>query len=157
MVLLAAKVERANRDSQCHQPTSTPTTADGKHINQEKLKQCEGEPIATLQRPQLMEELWRRCQQQQKDERRHDLYHELMTDICQKWSLSNRFEQPSADKEETGQSEQEKRGIEPQKRVAQAEMADMRIDHEDHRESTHRINVFYPLPSHILCKSTKKA
>ena len=32
----------------------------------------------------------------------------------------------------------------------------MRIYHENHRKSPHRINVFYPLFSHYKCKSTKK-
>ena len=32
----------------------------------------------------------------------------------------------------------------------------MRIDHEDHRESSHRINVFYTLLRHFNGKDTEK-
>ena len=32
----------------------------------------------------------------------------------------------------------------------------MRIDHEDHRKSPHRIYVFYPLIYHLECKDTNK-
>ena len=30
-------------------------------------------------------------------------------------------------------------------------------DHENHRESPHRIDVFYSLSCHICCKSNKKS
>ena len=32
----------------------------------------------------------------------------------------------------------------------------MRIDDENHRESPHRINIFYPLFGHYVCKDTEK-
>ena len=35
-------------------------------------------------------------------------------------------------------------------------MADMRKHHENHRESSHRIDVFYSLSSHFDCKITEK-
>ena len=36
-------------------------------------------------------------------------------------------------------------------------MTDMRLDHEDHRESPHRIDVFYPLLRHSKCKNKEKS
>ena len=65
------------------------------------------------------------------------------------------LKQPSTDEEETRQAKQEKHRIKSQQGIAQTEVADMRIDHEDHRESPHRINVFYPLFWHYACKDTE--
>ena len=65
------------------------------------------------------------------------------------------LKQPTADKEETRQTKQEEHGIEAQQGIAETEMADMRIDDENHRKSSHRINVFYPLFCHYACKDTE--
>ena len=46
--------------------------------------------------------------------------------------------------------------VEAHQRTIQAEIADMGIDHENHRKSPHRINICYPLLCHINCKSTEK-
>lgn len=65
------------------------------------------------------------------------------------------FKQPSADKEETGQTEQEKNIIPPHPHISQAKTANMRIDNENHGKSPHRINIFYPLFGHYDCKDTE--
>ena len=69
--------------------------------------------------------------------------------------MGSRLKQPTADKEETRQTKQEEHGIEAQQGIAETEMADMRIDDENHRKSSHRINVFNSLCSHFDCKNTQ--
>ena len=103
-----------------------------------------------------MKELWWWCQQQKEDKCWYNLNHELLSGNLTERLATDRFEQPSADKEETWQTKQEECGIITQERVPHAKMAYMRIDHENHRESPHRINVFYPLLSHDECKDTNK-
>ena len=68
----------------------------------------------------------------------------------------DRFEQPAANHEETGQAKEVEDTVEPHQRTIQAEIADMGIDHENHGESPHRINVFNPLLCHSTGKITKK-
>ena len=69
--------------------------------------------------------------------------------------MGSRLKQPTADKEETRQTKQEKHRIESQQGIAKTEVADMRIDHENHRESPHHIDVFNPLLRHYACKDTE--
>ena len=69
----------------------------------------------------------------------------------------NLIKQPATDKEETRQTEDEKHIIPPHRPVTQTIAADVRIHHENHRESPHRIDVFYPLCSHINGKGTEKS
>ena len=99
-----------------------------------------------------MEELWRRCQEEQEGEGGDNLNHELMGD-GRPHSL---IEQPPADKEETGQAEEEENGVEPHRRIAIAEMQDMRIDDENHRESSHRIDIGYTLRFHLALQKYRK-
>ena len=66
------------------------------------------------------------------------------------------FKQPTADKEEAGQPKQEKHIIPTHPHVSQTKAANMRIDDENHRKSSHRINIFYPLFGHYVCKDTEK-
>ena len=65
------------------------------------------------------------------------------------------FKQPSADKEEAGQSKQKKHIIPPHPHISQAKTTNMRIDNENHGKSSHRINIFYPLFGHYDCKDTE--
>ena len=90
-----------------------------------------------------MEELRWRCQQQEEDERRHDLHHELMTNDGLERAPANRLEQPPTDKEEARQTKQEKNAIVSYEGVSQTEMANMGIDDENHRESPHSVNIGY--------------
>ena len=102
-----------------------------------------------------MKELWWWSQQEKEDECRQQLYHHLATGYLPKWFSSHRLEQPTTYEEETRQTKQEKHSVEAQQGIAQTEVADMRIDDEDHCESPHRINVFYPLFHHYVCKDTE--
>lgn len=97
-----------------------------------------------------MKELWRWSQQKQKDKSRDDLHHELFAGYRRKRSRGNKLKQPTTQHKETRQAKQEECAIITQQRIPQTEMADMRIDHEDHRESSHRIDVFYPFGCHLL-------
>ena len=81
--------------------------------------------------------------------------HHLTTGYLPKRLSSHRFKQPTTDKEETRQTKQEEHGIEAQQGIAETEMADMRIDDENHRKSSHRINILYPLFDHYACKDTE--
>ena len=51
------------------------------------------------------------------------------------------FKQPTAYKEEAGQPKQEKHIIPTHPHVSQTKAANMRIDDENHRKSSHRINI----------------
>ena len=79
-----------------------------------------------------------------------------MTNHLLKRSFGNRFKQPAANHEEARQTKQIKYAIISHQRPFHAEIADMRIHHENHRKSPHRIDVFYPLLRHNLCKGTNK-
>lgn len=74
-----------------------------------------------------------------------------------KWSLCDWFEQPSADHKETGQSKEEEHAIKSHQRSIHAKITDMSIDYENHRKSSHRINVCYPLFGHLRCKNKEKS
>ena len=102
-----------------------------------------------------MKELWWWSQQEKENECRHQLYHHLATGHHPKRFPGHRFEQPTAYEEETWQTKQEKHSVEAQQGIAQTEVTDMRIDDENHRESPHRIDVFYPLLRHYVCKDTE--
>ena len=125
-------------------------------IDYEELKQYECEPVAAFQGAQLMEELWRGSQKQEEDKGGQQLDHRLMTNHFPERPSGDRLEQPAANHEETGQAKEVEDTIEPHKRTIQAEIADMGINHEDHRKSSHRIDVFYPLFSHSTAKLQKK-
>ena len=125
-------------------------------IDHEELKQDEGKPVAAFQGAQLMEELWRGSQKQKKDKGGKQLDHRLMTYHFPERPSGDRLEQPAANHEETGQSKEVEDTVEAHQRAIQAEIADMGIDHENHRKSPHRINICYPLLCHINCKITKK-
>ena len=71
-------------------------------------------------------------------------------------TLSYRLEQPSANHKKTWQTKENKHRIIAHSRITQTEMAHMRKHYENHRKSSHRINVFNSLFCHILCKITKK-
>ncbi len=66
------------------------------------------------------------------------------------------LKQPTANKEKARQTEKEKYIVEALLRVAQTKATNMRIDHENHRESPHRIDVCYPLTCHSTAKVQKK-
>ena len=125
-------------------------------IDYEELKQYECEPVAAFQGAQLMKELRRGSQKQEKEKSGQQLNHRLMTNHFPERPFGDRLEQPAANHEETGQAKEVEDTIEPHKRTIQAEIADMGINHEDHRKSSHRINICYPLLCHINCKSTEK-
>jgi hypothetical protein len=125
-------------------------------IEHEELKQYECEPVTAFQGAQLMEELWRGSQKQEEDKGGQQLDHRLMTNHFPERSFSDRLEQPATNHEETGQTKEIEDTVKPHQRAIQAEIADMSIDHEDHRESPHRINVFYPLLCHSTAKLQKK-
>jgi len=74
------------------------------------------------------------------------------TKVSLKW-----IKQPTADKEETRQTEQEKHIIIAHPLVAQTHATYMREDNKNHGESSHRINVFYSLFTHSGCKYTEKS
>lgn len=81
-IVVIARIDKGRQSNSQRQPWSPPLTRPyNQHIEDEELKEHECEPIASLQRPQLLEELWRRCQQQQEDKRGQDLHHELMAHI----------------------------------------------------------------------------
>jgi hypothetical protein len=103
-----------------------------------------------------MEEFWWWSQKQKKDKGGKQLDHRLMTYHFPERPSGDRLEQPAANHEETGQSKEVEDTVEPHQRTIQAEIADMGIDHENHRKSPHRINICYPLLCHINCKSTEK-
>ena len=98
-------------------------------------------------------------EEQQENHSRHNLNHELVFDrVLDGHTIpleADVFKQPSADKEETRQAKQEKHIIPAHPHISYTEATDMGIDHEDHRESSHRINVFYPLFCHYVCKDTE--
>ena len=79
-----------------------------------------------------------------------------MTNIFHERTLSNCLKQPTANHKEAWQTKENKNSIIPHPRVTQAEMTDMRKQHENHRKSPHRINIFYSLSSHFDCKITEK-
>ena len=126
----------------------------GEDTQQKEFKESEREPVAPLGGPETGEEQWRRGQEQEEDDRGHYLHLELADD-----RLSHRpphaVEQPSADEEEARQAEEEEHIVPPHPLVAKTIVADVGIDHKDHRESPHGIDVLYPLLTHSDCKITK--
>ena len=61
-------------------------------------------------------------------------------------------EQPAAQHEETRKTEEDKDRIIAHSGISQAEMTDMCKNHENHRESSHRIDVCNPLFRHSTTK-----
>ena len=74
-----------------------------------------------------------------------------------KRALSNRFKQPTTNHKKAGQSKENKHRITSHTRIAQTEMTHMRKHYENHRKSSHCINVFNPLLTHFARKSTEKS
>ena len=68
-----------------------------------------------------------------------------------------RFEQPATQHEKTRKTEEDKNSIIAHSVISKTEMADMRKHYENHGESSHRIDVFYPLLCHYGCKITEKS
>ena len=138
---------REGQDDRQQRPP-LPASTDGQHVEQEELEQGKRKPIATLGCAKPTKEQRWRCQQQQEDERRHYLHHKLLAGHTPKRLSRRPFKQPSANKEEAGQSEHEEHIVVTHLGIAQTEATDMRIDHKNHRESPHGINVFYALATH---------
>ena len=67
-----------------------------------------------------------------------------------------RFKQPATQHEKTRKTEENKNRVKPHLGIPKTEMADMRKNHENHGESPHRVDVFYPLFAHSGCKFTEK-
>jgi len=103
-----------------------------------------------------MEEQRRWCQQKQEDKRRDDLNHELFSGYRRKRSCGNRLKQPAAQHKEARQAKNDKYSVIAHPRIVQTEMADMRKHDENHRESSHRIDILNSLCRHFFCKSTEK-
>jgi hypothetical protein len=61
-------------------------------------------------------------------------------------------EQPATQHEETRKTEEDENRVIAHSGVSQAEMTDMRKNHENHRESPHRIDVCYSLFRHSTTK-----
>jgi len=70
--------------------------------------------------------------------------------------LRYRLKKPAANHEEARQTKKNKHSIVSHLGIPKAEMTDMRKHYENHRKSSHRIDVFYPLLCHNLCKGTNK-
>ena len=87
------------------------------------------------------------------------LYHELIADhllYCQSIPHATRLiKQPAADKEETRHTQEEQHIVECHEIFFEAKNADMRIDDENHGESSHRINVFNSFLCHFRSKDKK--
>ena len=80
-----------------------------------------------------------------------------MSGNCQKGILGCRFEQPATQHEKTRKTEEDKYRVITHLGISQTEMANMRKHHENHSESSHRIDVSYPLFAHNGCKITEKS
>lgn len=65
--------------------------------------------------------------------------------------------EPAADKEETRHSKKKEHIIVAHPFIAQAIVTNMGEDDEDHRQATHRVDIFYPLFCHYKCKSKEKS
>ena len=99
---------------------------------------------------------WRR-QKQQKNKGGQQLHHRFMFGNLFERTLGYRLEQPATNHKKTRQSKEYKHRIIAHPRITQTEMAHMRKHYENHRKSSHRINVFNPLFSHFAHKSTEKS
>ena len=146
------KRQRCQQQSQHPTPPSSQTFK--KHIEDEQLEKHESKPIATFIGTQLMEEHGWWSQQEQKDKRRNQLHHCLMTGNNCKRALRHWLKQPATQHKEAGQAKKNEHRIEAQLGVSQTKMTDMCIDNENHRESSHRINIPNSLLRHLWCKST---
>lgn len=156
-VVISGTAKSRQSDDQDYPRSPLGPKTSYQQIDHEEFKQHECEPVAAFQGAQLMEELWRWSEKQEEDQGGQQLDHRLMTNHFPERPSGNRLEQPTADHEETGQTKEVEYTIKPHQRAIQAEIADMGIDHENHRKSPHRIDVFYSLFRHILCKGTQKS
>ena len=103
-----------------------------------------------------MEEFWRWCQKKQENESRHNLYHKLLVSNLTEWTTTDRLEQPTAQHKETRQTEENKNAVISHSGISQAEMAHMRKNHENHCESSHRIDICYSLLLHLRLQKYRK-
>jgi len=126
----------------------------GEDTQQKEFKEGERKPVSPLGSPKTGKEQRRRRQEQKENDSGHYLHLELVDD-CLRHRPTHTVEQPTADKEETRQAKQEEHIVPPHPLIAEAIVADVGIDHKDHRESPHGIDVFYPLLTHYECKITK--
>ena len=114
-------------------------------MQQEEHEQGERKPVSSLRSSKSAEEQGWWSKDQQKDKRRHYLHHELILNDSHRTVTVTRlvsYKQPPANKEEARQPEQEEYIIESHPLVAKTVITDMRIHHEDHRKSPHRIDIF---------------
>jgi hypothetical protein len=155
VVISGTAKSRQSDDQDYPRPPLGPKTSY-QQIDHEEFKQHECEPVAAFQGAQLMEELWRWSQKQEEYQGGQQLDHRLMTNYFPERPSGNRLEQPATNHEETGQTKEVEDTVEPHQRAIQAEIADMSIDHENHGESPHCVNVFYPLLCHSTAKLQKK-
>ena len=99
--------------------------------------------------------------QGKEDDGRYYLNHELMANDlsdCERIPYSPYFiEQPTADKKETRQTQQEQHLVECHIIITETEHTDMRINYENHGKSSHRINILYPILSHSNAKIQKNS
>ena len=147
-MIITGIIEGTNSNHQCYPGAPFVSEPYNQHIQNKKLKEHKGKPIASLHCPQLMEKEWWRSQKKQEDKRRHQLHHHLMPNNWHERALGYRFKQPTADKEETRQTKKDKHSIITHSGITKAEIAYMRKNHENHRESPHRIDVAYPFRFH---------
>ena len=99
-----------------------------------------------------MEEFWRRSQYQQENESWQQLNHRLMSGYGFDRIQGNRLKQPATQHEETRKTKKDKNRIIAHSGISETEMTDMREDDENHRKSSHRIDVCYPLFRHSTAK-----
>ena len=99
-----------------------------------------------------MKEFWRRSQYQQENESWQQLNHRLMSGNGLDRVQGNRREKPATQHKEARKTEEDKNRIIAHPGITETEMTDMRKDDENHCESSHRIDVCYPLFRHSTAK-----
>ena len=80
-----------------------------------------------------------------------------MSGNCHKRISGCRFKQPATQHKKARKTEEDQNRIITHSGISKAEMTDMCKNHENHGESPHRIDVFYPLFAHNGCKITEKS
>ena len=122
-MIITGIIEGTNSNHQCYPGAPFVSEPYNQHIQNKKLKEHKGKPIASLHCPQLMEKEWGRSQKKQEDKRRHQLHHHLMPNNWHERALGYRFKQPTADKEETRQTKKDKHSIITHSGITKAEIA----------------------------------
>lgn len=121
--------ESRDRDDKGKRPTPPLQIALREDAEQEELEQGKRKPIAPLRSTKPTEKQGRRGQQQQEDEGRHNLNHEFTlyrpSNVITIPLASHLLKQPSADKEETRQTEKKKHVVEAHSPIAQTIVTDM--------------------------------